>query len=258
MTAYPVVVEPKTLLMDAIHFMAERGFGNLVVGDDIIPKGILTEREILKSITDGKSLDDLKVDDVGWQPYVRLSLGHTVLDAAHQMSIKKSRLLVFDEDKLIGIVTASDLLRAFRKTKSESSLESVISTKIVKCTSLDSVFDSVKAMHEKRTGSVIVEDMKGYGIFTERDLLTKIVINGFSLDDKVSKHASSPLLVAPIDIKAHEAASKMSANGIKRLGLVEKGNLVGIVTARDVVDAYQSAYQISNPYLEELSEYISR
>ena len=103
MTAYPISVDPKVPLMEAINFMAERGFGNLVVSDGVIPKGILTEREILKAIADSKDLHKLKVQDVGWQPYVRLSLGYTVLDAAHQMIRKKSRLLVFEGINLLGL-----------------------------------------------------------------------------------------------------------------------------------------------------------
>jgi CBS domain-containing protein len=257
MTAYPISVDPKVPLMEAIHFMADRGFGNLVVSDGTIPKGILTEREILKAIVESKDLNKLKVQDAGWQPYVKLSLGYTVLDAAHQMIRKKSRLLVFDEDKLVGIVTVSDLLRAFRKTRNDSSLDDVISTKLEKCKSSDSVFYAVKKLHEKRIGSIIIDDVKGYGIFTERDLLTHIVSGEFNIHDSVGKHSSSPVIVANVGIKVHDAASMMASKNIKRLGLVKDGALFSIITARDIVDAYQSEYPVTNPYLEDLSEYIS-
>jgi CBS domain-containing protein len=257
MTAYPISVDPKVPLMEAINFMAERGFGNLVVSDGVTPKGILTEREILKAIVDSKDLHKLKVRDAGWQPYVRLSLGYTVLDAAHQMIRKKSRLLVFDEDKLVGIITVSDLLRAFRKTRNDSSLDDVISTRVEKCKSSDSVFDAVKKLHEKRIGSIIIDDMKGYGIFTERDLLTHITSDKFDLYDQVGKYSASPVIVANVGITVHEAASIMAAKNIKRLGLTKDGLLVSMATARDIVDAYQSVYPVTNPYLEDLSEYIS-
>jgi len=257
MTAYPIVVDPKVSLIEAINFMVERDFGNLVVSDGEIPKGILTEREILKAITDSKDFHKLKVRDVGWQPYVKLSLGHLVLDAAQQMIRKKSRLLVFDGDKLVGIVTVSDLLRAFRKTQNDSSLDDTVSSKVEKCKSSDSIFDVVKKLHEKRIGSIIVDDMKGYGIFTERDLLKSIVSDKFDPKDQVGKYSSSPVIVANVGITVHEAASIMAAKNIKRLGLVKDGLLVSIATARDIVDAYQSGYQVTNPYLEDLSEYIS-
>jgi len=254
MTAYPVSVDSETSFMKAVDFMAERGFGNLVVSNETLPKGIFTEREILKAIADSKDLENLKVKDMGWQPYIKLSLGNTVLDAAHLMSRKKSRLLVFDDDKLVGIVTVSDLLRAFRKSKSDTSLDRVMSTHVEKCKYSDSIIDAVKILHEKRIGSIVIEDMEGYGLFTERDLLNALAKNNLDLNDEVGKYSSSPLVVANMGIKVHEAASIMAGKNIKRLGLTKDNLLSGMVTARDVVDAYQSVYQITNPYLEELSD----
>jgi len=226
MTAYPISVESKIPLMKAINFMVERGFGNLIVSDGTIPKGILTEREILKAIADSKDIHKLTV-------------------------------LVFDEDKLVGIVTVTDLLRAFRKTKSDLSLDDVASTTVEKCKSSDSIYDVVKKLHEKRIGSIIVGDMKGYGIFTERDLLIHLASPTSNLHDSVGQHSSSPLIVANEGISVHEAASIMASKDIKRLGLVKDGLLVHVVTARDIVDAYQSVYSVTNPYLDDLSEYVS-
>jgi len=250
MTPYPISVEPNVSFMNAIKFMAERGFGNLIVSDGALPKGILTEREILKAVVKSSDFKKLKVEDMGWQPYVELSLGHTVLDAAHIMCRKKSRLLVFEKDKLVGIVTVSDLLRAFRKTKSDASLESVMSTKIEKYNSSETIFDAVKTMHEKRIGSIIVEDQGRFGLFTERDLLMCLSTNNFDINAGVGQYSSFPLVVADRDIKVHQAASIMAANNIKRLGLTKDSLLEGIVTARDLVDTYQSVYQVANPYLE--------
>ena len=254
MTAYPISVEPDVSFQKAVSFMAERGFGNLVVSDGTIPKGILTEREIVKAIAESKNLEKIKVKDMGWQPYVQLSLGNTVLDAAHLMSQKKSRLLVFEKDKLVGIVTVSDLLRAFRKTENNSSLDSMMSAKIEKCKYTDSVLDTIQKMHDKRIGSIIVDDVSGRGIFTERDLLIYQAANRLDLSDQVGKYSSTPLVVANIGIKAHEAASIMAANNIKRLGLTQddtENSLQGIVTARDLVNAYQSVCQVKNPYPEK-------
>lgn len=227
--------------------MVERDFGNLVVSDGTTPRGILTEREILKAVSESQNLNDLTIGDVGWQPFTKLELGDTVLDAAHLMNQNKSRLLVFDADKLVGIVTVSDLLRAFRKIRTDASLDRVISTNIEKCSMTDSVFDAAKIMHEKRVGSVIVKDMREYGIFSERDLLTCLYSSGFRTDCEVVKYSSSPLIVSDKEIKIHQAAKIMAANNIKRLGITQDGSLVGIVTARDLLDAYQEVVQVIDP-----------
>jgi CBS domain-containing protein len=109
----------------------------------------------------------------------------------------------------------------------------------------------VKLMHEKKIGSVIVEKNKSIGIFTERDLLVHILANNIDLDRPVEGYSSYPLIAAKYGILAKEAASIMAQKGVKRLGLTEDGSLVGIVTARDMVDAYQRTYPTSDPYLEK-------
>ena len=258
MTPYPISVNSDVSFNEAVEFMAERGFGNLIISDGDTPKGILTEREILQSITLGKDTSKLKLGDMGKQSYVRISPDYSVLEAAQTMILRKKRLLVFaDDDKLVGIITASDMIRAFRKTKDEPPLDTVISTNLIKCSYDDTILDAVKIMHDKRIGSVIIDNMEGYGIFTERDLLVHVLANEVDLNGKLGGYASSPMVVTYAGIKANKAASIMAAENIKRLGIIKDGGLVGIVTARDLVDAYQSAYQITNPYLEELSEYVA-
>ena len=103
-------------------------------------------------------------------------------------------------------------------------------------------------MHDKRIGSIIVEKDGEYGIFTERDLLVHVLANDVALTGEVGGYSSFPLAVARQGIKGHDAASLMAAKNIKRLGLVtDDDTLVGIVTARDVVDAYQSTFATLNP-----------
>lgn len=247
MTAYPISVESNVPITQAIGLMAERDFGHVVVSDGVIPKGILTEREILKAISESRNLDELTIEDVGWQPFTKLELGDTVLDAAHLMTQNKSRLLVFEGDKLVGIVTVSDLLRAFRKIRSASSVYNVISTTVEKCSKTDSIFDAANIMHEKRIGSVIVNDVREYGIFSERDLLMCLSANGFKTNCEIGKYSSSPLIVSDKDIQIHQAANIMTANNIKRLGITQNGFLMGIVTARDLLDAYQKDVLAINP-----------
>jgi CBS domain-containing protein len=70
------------------------------------------------------------------------------------------------------------------------------------------------------------------------------------MNNPVGGYSSWPLLTVKEGITAKAAASIMAANNIKRLGLVQDSSLVGIVTARDLVDAYQSSYSTSNPYVE--------
>ncbi|AEA46409.1 CBS domain-containing protein [Archaeoglobus veneficus] len=96
------------------------------------------------------------------------------------------------------------------------------------------VKDVCKIMGEKKIGSVIVtRDGKAFGIFTERDLLSKVLLEG-SLDEEVGKYASTPLIVITPDYDVREAARIMADMKIKRLVVMEDEEVKGIFTSADL------------------------
>lgn len=96
------------------------------------------------------------------------------------------------------------------------------------------VRDACKIMGEKRIGSVLVtREGKPVGIFTERDLLSKVLLKG-SLDDEVGKYMSSPLVVVSPDYDVRESARIMADLKIRRLVVMEEGVIKGIFTASDL------------------------
>ena len=243
MTAYPISVLPEVSLLEAIGFMARRGIGNLILSkDDGTPLGIFTERDLLKQVVSEKTIPNLQIKDISIQPFEKINPDTTILEASKIMIQKKSRLLVFaDSNKLVGIVTASDLLRAFRKTYASPPLDGVVSSKVYRCSYDETILDAAQIMYDKGIGSIIVEGSKPeYGIFTERDLIFKILNNKIQLDEKIELYSSFPLITAKDGILANEAASIMASNNIKRLALKDQDKITGIVTARDIVQAFQS------------------
>jgi len=96
-----------------------------------------------------------------------------------------------------------------------------------------------RIMGEKHIGSVIVtEGGKPAGIFTERDLLTKILVKGVELlKGKVREFMSSPLTVITPDFELREAARIMTQLKIRRLPVVQEGQLLGIITSADITRA---------------------
>jgi signal-transduction protein with cAMP-binding, CBS, and nucleotidyltransferase domain len=96
-----------------------------------------------------------------------------------------------------------------------------------------------KTMAEKHVGSVIVTRQgEPIGIFTERDLLTKFLAQDKSLVEEVGNVCSSPLITAPVGINVHEAAAIMAGKHIKRLPITKDNKLIGVLSARDLVEAY--------------------
>jgi predicted transcriptional regulator len=227
--------------------MTGKGIGNLIVVENEKPVGILTEREILQYLSRWLRIPNRLLEYVRVQPF-----DTTILDAAKTMISKKSRLLVFDNDsdRLVGIVTASDIVKAFRTTDINPPLEEVMTRKIFSLEYNNAIMKAVRMMHRRRIGSVLIVNNKNtkksktpYGIFTERDLLTKILSRGIDLDEELGDYCSTPLITTQIGIRAIEAANIMYLNKMKRLLLTDPlsqdSNPVSIVTARDLVEAFQ-------------------
>jgi len=240
MSDYPISVKPDISFVTVVDFMEESRFSTLIVMEEEnpVPIGVFTERGIIRHVASGKPMDQsIKQELI--QPYVSVTPDTTIIEAAKLMISKKSRVLVFaDSDKLVGTITASDMIRALVEIDKAPSLKEMISKIVYHCPFDTTVLDAVKLLDEKNIGSILVTRDSLHGIFTQRDLV-KVLAKEEDLQSSVGKHSSFPLITARKDILANEAAKIMSSKKIKRLGLTENGSVVGIVTARDIVDAYQ-------------------
>ncbi|MCP8319038.1 MAG: CBS domain-containing protein [Candidatus Methylarchaceae archaeon HK01B] len=111
--------------------------------------------------------------------------------------------------------------------------------KVVTIDSEESVAEACKIMGDKRIGSLIVTIQdKPLGIFTERDLLSKIISKGLKLEEiKIRDYMSAPLTVINPDFDLKEAARIMEQLKIRRLPVIEDEKLVGILTSADITRA---------------------
>jgi len=230
-----------TLMADAAKTMGERHIGSLIVMKYGTPVAIVTERDLLsKVLADGLNLETTTVEEVMSYPLIRICPATEIREAARTMIHRKGRLAVFECGKMVGIITASDLIREMPDAPETSLNVDEFMTADVVTVDADETIEAVAAlMGSKRIGSVIVKKAgRTSGIFTERDLLSKFLMKGKSLRTPVGKAASSPLKTAPAGITIHEAAKTMAARHIRRLPLMKKRQLSGIITARDLVEAY--------------------
>ena len=101
------------------------------------------------------------------------------------------------------------------------------------------VRDAAILMTEKKIGSIIVTDSGNpVGIVTERDALARVVsLCRDPCETRISEIMSSPLITIPKETEILAAMRKMREDGIRRLGVTEDGNIVGIVTERDIIRA---------------------
>jgi len=120
--------------------------------------------------------------------------------------------------------------------KRNVSVREAMTEKVLTITPTATVAQAARVMAERGVGSIVVaKGNKPVGILTERDLLMKVVAADAKPSTiRVGKVMSSPVLTVSPEVEITDAARTMIKNKIRRLPVVEKGRLVGIITASDI------------------------
>ena len=106
----------------------------------------------------------------------------------------------------------------------------------------DSVKLLAETMMKNKIGSLVVVEGSGavVGIATERDIIEDIILLGKDPEEaKVQDIMTKNIIAVNSDTTLEEAAEVMVNHKIKKLPIIDKGRLVGIVTATDLI-AYEN------------------
>lgn len=100
-----------------------------------------------------------------------------------------------------------------------------------------SLREAAKLMADRKVGAAVVQDpeSQGVGIFTERDLLESLGMGQDPDAERVSQHLTSSLVYAAPAWSLEEAAVAMIRGGFRHLVVVEGGEVIGVVSMRDIV-----------------------
>ena len=255
MSSNIITITPDQTLYKAAKIMGENHIGSLVVMMYDTAVGMITERDLLNTVSQGvdlekdwigggESIRDQNVNSVMSYPVVKICSFATLKKASRIMIEKKiRRLLVCDMEKMVGILTASDMIGNLPEVKEnmEAWFEvDYFMTKNVITADEKTLVDQIAIMMAKNhIGSVVItKNNEPLGIFTERDLLTKFLAKNRTLITEVGDICSSPLIAASFGTSINDAASIMTSNNIRRLPITKNNKLVGILSARDLVEAY--------------------
>lgn len=98
--------------------------------------------------------------------------------------------------------------------------------------------EAAELMDKRGVGCIIVTSAEEtpLGIITERDLVARILARNIKPDSVKAKDVmTSPLITVEPDAKISEIARTMSKLNVRRLGVVYKGQLVGVLSSKDVL-----------------------
>jgi len=107
---------------------------------------------------------------------------------------------------------------------------------------------AARMMSERGVGSAVVvdPDSEGIGIMTERDVL-KAIGAGLDCDvERTAAHLTWDVVYAGPDWTVHEAAEAMARGGFRHLVVLEEGEVVGMISVRDIVRVWVGAAAVAS------------
>jgi len=112
MTRDVVTAESNTKASEAGEKMIKHNVGSLIVTEKGEPVGVVTERDlVLKIVSKDVKSSSLMLKDIMTQPLVTVEPNESISDAARKMvRLDIRRLPVIENDKLVGIVTDTDMI----------------------------------------------------------------------------------------------------------------------------------------------------
>lgn len=127
MTKTVITIESNKTVIEAAVLMTENDVGNLIVMDDNVPKGIVTERDFVRRVLAKDKPSKTRIFDVMSTPLKVIDPDAPLKEAARRMVRKKiRRLAVIKDNKLVGIITATDFARHLsKKTFADDILEAI-------------------------------------------------------------------------------------------------------------------------------------
>ncbi len=139
-----------------------------------------------------------------------------------------------------------------------STIREILEHKSRECLTIKSdtsVFDAIGVMSEANIGAIVIQDGdQPDGIFTERDYLRKVVLQGrSSRDTPVSEVMSSPLFTVDVSDAPRVAMESMTERRCRHLIVTENDAMVGIVSLGDLV---KHLLHEKEAEVEQLSSYI--
>lgn len=127
---------------------------------------------------------------------------------------------------------------AVETAKTTVAVKYVMTSPVVTAKGKEPVTKVAMIMDKHDIGSVIIVDDKDRpaGILTERDIVKRVVAKKRDAKEvKAEEAMSKPLVTIEPEVDIKEAARLMSVRDVKRLGVMYKGKLVGIVSSKDIL-----------------------
>lgn len=255
-----------TTVRETVEALTTTGRNCAFVLDSSRLCGLFTDRDVLTKVVDAPDCWDEPIESVMTADPHTVGPISTAMDALKLMNSHHVRNVpVLKEDGMVAgnlthfsLMRLADTLIRNEAAMDESEFSVTHSFLFINFSGLmtgrpfsvspdTSIEDVVETMRAESIGSVMIVDARGalVGVFTERDLMTKIACRSRDLSKPVKDHMSRDLIKLsprdPISAGLHHMAEKY----IRRLPLVSASEKpVGVVSFRDIAKYIETSLSL--------------
>jgi CBS domain-containing protein len=112
----------------------------------------------------------------------------------------------------------------------------IMNSPVISASPNDTIYDIARKMKEGNIGSIVImEKDKPVGIVTDWDIVSNAVVNDAKPSQIKAKDVMKEIYTIESEESITEAARLLRKHNIKRLGVVYKNRLVGIISSSDVI-----------------------
>jgi len=240
-------ISPRSTVVSAVRIMSSNKISCLIVTDNEHLSGIVTETDILKkAVAGGNDFRKMIVEQIMSSPVRSISCDLSVMETSKIMEAENiRRLVVLEDERPVGIITQTDMVQALASYSISQEVSEIMTSNVAVITSSANVKEAAELMASKDISCLVAMEKDAVvGIFTERDLLKRVVaMKRNPALTKLKKVMSSPVVTVSSDCSILSANKLLERIGIRRLVVMDDETLLGVITQTDILKAIKARLQ---------------
>jgi signal-transduction protein with cAMP-binding, CBS, and nucleotidyltransferase domain len=236
-----------------VEIMVSADVGRVIITDADVPVGIFTEKDVLKRVVNkGIDLQQTSIREAMTSPIHAVAEETHILDALGRMYQGNFRHLLVRGRRgtIVGIVSMRRILKIaveLGQGLSETrTVGEIMSGQVLTVDEGCSISESTELMMRNNSSAVVVtQEQRSKGIFTERDLLRRVINKVADINKTpVREVMTAPLISMPGTTHIGEVLAEMYRRDIRNMPVKgDREDLLGIVSMPDVL-RYARAFNI--------------
>ncbi len=246
-----ISIEKTGTIEDVIRLMDQNHQGVVVVVENLIPIGIITERNILEIIYQNIDRNKLIIDVFTFNAPITINKKRSGEYALHILIDNSIRRLIVVDDfgTFKGVVTQDVLVKNLEKNsfKTDILISQVLDTnrRLISLSADDTILNAFETMSKYKIGSIIAtnEKAEAVGILTEKDAVI-IANQNISTSLPISSVMSSPVISIKANTPLKDVIDIMGINKINRIVItdVDTNKPINLVSMRDIAQNLKGNY----------------